>query len=48
MARASTDQLDANDIFPSMELELISGEKLKLPDGTGDGYGVVLFYRGYW
>ena len=40
--------MDANDKFPELELQLISGEKLKLPEGTGEGYGLVLIYRGHW
>jgi len=31
-----------------LELQLVSGDILKLPQGTGEGYGVLLFYRGYW
>jgi hypothetical protein len=48
MARIGSAYLDTNNIFPRMELQLISGEKLKLPEGIGSGYGVILFYRGHW
>ncbi len=48
MGRFDAKFLDANDVFPSLELKLISGETLSLPEGAGEGYGVVLFYRGYW
>ena len=48
MARIGSAYLDANDMFPELELQLVSGEKLKLPEGIGEGYGVVLIYRGYW
>ncbi|MCP4681171.1 MAG: hypothetical protein GY864_02415 [Desulfobacterales bacterium] len=48
MSRLGSELLDANDLFPSLELKLISGETLSLPEGTGEGYGVALFYRGYW
>jgi len=48
MARTGTVLLDANDRFPEMEMQLASGERLKLPEGTGKGYGVVLIYRGHW
>ena len=48
MARIGAEFLDTNDVFPDLELKLVSGETLKLPEGTGEGYGVVLFYRGYW
>jgi hypothetical protein len=48
MAREGLGYLDTNDMFPNLELELVSGEKLKLPEGIGTGYGVVLIYRGHW
>jgi hypothetical protein len=48
MARAGSAYLDTNDRFPNLELQLVSGEKLKLPEGIGEGYGVVLIYRGHW
>ncbi len=48
MAREGTAYLDVNDPFPKMELQLLSGETLTLPGGIGEGYGVVLLYRGYW
>jgi len=31
MARIESAHLDTNDMFPQMEFQLISGEKLKLP-----------------
>ena len=48
MTRKDVTMLDANDAFPEINLQTISGEKLKLPEATGEGYGVVLIYRGYW
>ncbi len=48
MARIGSSILDTNDRFPDLELKLVSGETLKLPQATGEGYGVVLFYRGHW
>ena len=48
MGRIGSELLDANDVFPELNLQLVSGETLKLPEGTGEGYGLVLFYRGYW
>ena len=48
MARTGSAFLDTNDLFPPLELQLLSGEKLKLPEGTGKGYGLVLIYRGHW
>jgi len=48
MARMGSLILDTNDLFPQLEWQLVSGEALKLPRATGEGYGVVLFYRGEW
>ena len=48
MARIGSVILDTNDRFPELDLKLVSGETLKLPQATGEGYGVVLFYRGPW
>jgi hypothetical protein len=48
MARMGSTYLDIGDMFPQLELQLVSGEKLKLPDGTGEGYSVILIYRGHW
>jgi hypothetical protein len=48
MARMDSSILDTNDRFPDLEMKLVSGETLKLPQATGEGYGVVLFYRGHW
>jgi hypothetical protein len=47
MAKVDSTLLDANDAFPEMGIQLISGEQFTLPEATGRGYGVVLFYRGY-
>jgi hypothetical protein len=40
--------LDANDTFPGLRVQLISGETIQLSQWTGDNYGVFLVYRGYW
>jgi peroxiredoxin len=48
MAKINSVFLDQGDKFPEMELKLVSGETMRLPEATGEGYGVVLFYRGYW
>jgi hypothetical protein len=48
VARLDSRLLDTNDPFPEMEFQLLSGETLKIPGGLGDGYAVVLLYRGYW
>ena len=48
MARIGTAILDGNDPFPKLDLKLLSGDALSLPEGFGEGYGVMLFYRGDW
>jgi hypothetical protein len=48
MARTGSVYFDTNDMFPRLELRLVSGETLELPEGIGEGYGVVLIYRGHW
>ena len=48
MARLNSKFLDTNDLFPEMEVSLVSGEVLKIPQEFGDGYAVFLLYRGYW
>jgi hypothetical protein len=48
MARVGKVFLDANDQFPELELDTISGDKLSLPRDCGDGYAVFITYRGYW
>jgi len=48
MARLDSNFLDTNDLFPVMELSLVSGERLRIPQELGEGYAVFLLYRGYW
>jgi hypothetical protein len=48
MAKAGSTFLDVDNPFPKLELQLLSDEILNLPEGFGDGYGIMLFYRGYW
>ncbi len=47
MGRTYSILLDKGDKFPEMKMKLVSGETVRLPEGTGEGYGIVLFYRGY-
>ena len=48
MAKSGTAFLDTKDVFPRLEITLVSGERLMLPEDLGEGYRVVLFYRGHW
>jgi hypothetical protein len=48
MGRTGSVLLDTNDMFSHLNLRLVSGESLKIPEGMGESYGVLLFYRGHW
>ena len=48
MGRIGSAILNTNDMFPDMDLQVVSGETIKLPGGIGGDYSVVLFYRGHW
>jgi len=48
MARFDSLLLDSDDLFPEMELRLVSGEPMKVPQELGGGYAVFLLYRGHW
>ena len=48
MAKIGEVFLDANDKFPELALETISGDKLSLPRDFGEGYAVFILYRGHW
>lgn len=40
--------LNPGDRFPDLDVTLIDGETLRLPDALAGSFGVVLFYRGSW
>ena len=48
MARTGSSILDTDDLFPELDVHMVSGETVKLPLETGEGYSVILIYRGYW
>ena len=48
MARGNSYFLDNGDAFPEIEMPVITGESIITPQGLGDGYSAILFYRGYW
>jgi hypothetical protein len=39
MAKIKSVFLDQGDKFPEMELKLVSGETMRLPEATGESYG---------
>ncbi len=45
MPQPSILKLDTGDAFPSVELNLTTGEKLSLPS---EKWTLLLIYRGYW
>jgi peroxiredoxin len=40
--------LSPGDTFPALTIHEPGGTSFKIPDDFGDGYGVVLLYRGSW
>jgi len=41
-------KLGIGDGFPPLTMDLVGGGTLDLPEGLGDGYRAILFYRGHW
>jgi len=41
-------KLDSGDMFPELSLSDLEDEQVTIPDVFGDGWGVVLVYRGHW
>ena len=42
------EKLIGGDTFPSVQLDLVGGGSVSLPEDLETDYGVVLFYRGHW
>ncbi len=42
------EKLGIGDAFPKLQLSLVDGGTLDLPDGLDSRYKVILFYRGHW
>ena len=40
--------LENGDSFPSLSVPAVGGGRLSLPGDLAGGFGVVLFYRGWW
>lgn len=40
--------LQQSDKFPSLTLNLVNGDTMRLPDEMPSRYLAVLFYRGHW
>ena len=48
MAQTEVKKLDSRDLFPEIELKLIDGTSLMLPEKEGGTWSVLLIYRGLW
>lgn len=48
MARKGTFILDSGDKFPTLTMETVNHGHLRLPEGFGNGWGVLLIYRAHW
>ena len=43
-----SDKLGIGETFPSMNLSLVGGGSIELPEAFDAKYNVMLFYRGHW
>ena len=41
-------KLDSGDAFPQITLSDLDDQEVTIPEVFGDGWGVVLMYRGHW
>ncbi len=41
-------KLDTGDTFPDLTLRDLDDSDVTIPEVFGDGWGVVLMYRGHW
>ncbi len=48
MAREGSTILDSGDALPELELTLVDGGKVNVPADLGDGWKVLLIFRGYF
>ncbi len=48
MAQVEVKKLDAGDPFPALQLRLVDGSSLTLPDAAKYNWSVFLVYRGHW
>jgi hypothetical protein len=42
------EKLQQADRFPSLDLKLLDGSTIRIPDEMPGRYAVLLFYRGHW
>jgi len=48
MPQIEKNRLNKSDTFPKLELQLVSGNSLNVPEETGENWTILLFYRGRW
>lgn len=48
MARAGSTILDTGDTRPALAMDTVNHGRLRLPEGFGRGWGVLLLYRAHW
>jgi hypothetical protein len=48
VAREGSVILDSGDKFPRLSLDTVDHGRISLPEGFGDGWGVLLIYRAHW
>ncbi len=48
MSRSNCTILDTGDRFPKLNVSLVTGDMMSLPDDFGGSWGILLFYRGHW
>jgi hypothetical protein len=48
MAREGSFILDTGDVLPALALDTVGHGRVSLPEGFGDGWGVLLVYRAHW
>ena len=41
-------KLNPGDNFPHINLDIVGGESLQIPQDLGGQFNIVLFYRGHW
>jgi hypothetical protein len=48
MARFDVIPIDSGELFPPVTLNSLRGDEVKVPNDLGQGYKVMLIYRGKW
>jgi len=48
MAYVKDARLDADDVFPPLQLQLLDGTSLAVPSDLNGPHAVLLIYRGEW